>query len=103
MMIKHAMKCTPLAIAFILTQLTRPAVPSAKRIAYSTCSVHAIENERVVRQALETPEALAGRYRLAPREQVLPTWNRRGLDEDMGNSGALRGILLAWQTLSKML
>lgn len=103
MMIRHAMKCTPLVIPFALIQLTHQAVPSAKRIAYSTCSVHAIENERVVRQALETPEALEGRYRLAPREQVLPTWTRRGLDEEMGNSGALRGILLAWQTLSKTL
>ena len=70
-------------------------VPSAKRIAYSTCSVHAIENERVVRQALEAPEALEGRYKLAPREQVLPTWNRRGLNEEMGDPGTLCGMSLA--------
>ncbi|EPT01363.1 hypothetical protein FOMPIDRAFT_1120364 [Fomitopsis schrenkii] len=68
MMIRHAMK-----------------FPSAKRIAYSTCSVHAVENERVVRQALKTPEALEGRYKLSPREQVLPAWNRRGLSEEMGS------------------
>ena len=95
LMIRHAMKCASLIIVSAVTRLTRSTVPSAKRIAYSTCSVHAIENERVVRQALEAPEALEGRYKLAPREQVLPTWNRRGLNEEMGDPGALCGMSLA--------
>ncbi|KZT73089.1 S-adenosyl-L-methionine-dependent methyltransferase [Daedalea quercina L-15889] len=69
MMIRHAMK-----------------FPSAERIAYSTCSIHAIENEGVVRQALDAPEALEGQFTLAPREQVLPAWRRRGLDEEMNNA-----------------
>ncbi|KAH9928696.1 S-adenosyl-L-methionine-dependent methyltransferase [Fomitopsis serialis] len=68
MMIRHAMK-----------------FPSVKRIAYSTCSIHAIENERVVRQSLETPEALDGHFVLAPQADVLPTWHRRGLTEEMSS------------------
>ncbi|TFY57482.1 hypothetical protein EVJ58_g6994 [Rhodofomes roseus] len=68
MMIRHAMK-----------------FPSVKRIVYSTCSIHAIENERVVRQALETPEATDGHFALAPLADVLPTWRRRGLVEEMNS------------------
>ncbi|KAJ7183139.1 S-adenosyl-L-methionine-dependent methyltransferase [Mycena filopes] len=66
MMIKHAMK-----------------FPNVSRIVYSTCSVHATENERVVRQALLSDEALAGPFHLAPREEVLPKWPRRGVPEEM--------------------
>ncbi|KAF7327438.1 SAM-MT-RSMB-NOP domain-containing protein [Mycena kentingensis (nom. inval.)] len=66
MMIKHAMK-----------------FPKATRIVYSTCSVHAIENERVVRAALASEEAQAGPFCLAPRAEVLATWHRRGLAEEM--------------------
>lgn len=65
--------------------------------------MHAIENERVVRQALETPEALEGQYRLALREQVLPTWNRRGLDEEMGSSSTLNGSLSGNQPFTELL
>ncbi|KAJ7284670.1 S-adenosyl-L-methionine-dependent methyltransferase [Mycena rebaudengoi] len=66
MMIKHAMK-----------------FPKVSRIVYSTCSIHATENERVVRAALVSEEALAGPFNLAPREEVLPNWHRRGLSEEM--------------------
>ncbi|KAI0710126.1 S-adenosyl-L-methionine-dependent methyltransferase [Earliella scabrosa] len=57
--------------------------PSVKRIVYSTCSVHAIENEHVVRQALKTEEAAKAGFRLARREDVLPEWQRRGMPEEM--------------------
>ncbi|KAI0701330.1 S-adenosyl-L-methionine-dependent methyltransferase [Cytidiella melzeri] len=73
MMIKHAMK-----------------FPSVRRIVYSTCSVHATENERVVRDALKTEECLAGRFTLAPRTMVLPSWPRRGLPEEMNAPGMRR-------------
>jgi 25S rRNA (cytosine2278-C5)-methyltransferase len=63
-------------------------VPSVKRIVYSTCSVHAIENERVVKEALKTDECLAGRFRLAPQNMVLPSWPRRGLPEEMDGPSA---------------
>ncbi|KAI6025592.1 S-adenosyl-L-methionine-dependent methyltransferase [Pisolithus orientalis] len=66
MMIKHAMK-----------------FPAVQKIAYSTCSIHAIENEQVVNQALNSEEAVQAGFKLAPRAQTLPTWHRRGKREDM--------------------
>lgn len=71
-MIKHAMK-----------------FPSLQRFTYSTCSVHAEENEHVVKAVLASPEAVEGDWTLAPRSDVLPTWPHRGQpeacdgDEDM--------------------
>lgn len=73
----------------MLTQLPFTAVPSVKRIVYSTCSIHATENEHVVRQALKTEEALNGRFTLASPSQVLPHWKRRGLTEEMDDAGRL--------------
>ncbi|KAK0495411.1 S-adenosyl-L-methionine-dependent methyltransferase [Armillaria luteobubalina] len=67
-MIKHAMK-----------------FPAVKRIVYSTCSVHATENEHVVRDALKSDEAESGGFKLETPENVLPLWNRRGLPEEMDN------------------
>ncbi|KAE9408379.1 S-adenosyl-L-methionine-dependent methyltransferase [Gymnopus androsaceus JB14] len=66
MMIKHAMK-----------------FPSVQRIVYSTCSIHAIEDEHVVRAALESAEALSANFELAPPSQVLPQWKRRGYANEM--------------------
>ncbi|KAL1697648.1 S-adenosyl-L-methionine-dependent methyltransferase [Schizophyllum commune] len=71
MMIKHAMK-----------------FPAARRIVYSTCSIHAAENEHVVREALASEECCAGNFTLASRDSVLPTWPRREMKEEMGESGA---------------
>ncbi|KAJ7454797.1 S-adenosyl-L-methionine-dependent methyltransferase [Mycena latifolia] len=68
MMIKHAMK-----------------FPKVSRIVYSTCSVHATENERVVRAALLSDEAIDGAFQLAAREDVLPKWQRRGMPEEMAD------------------
>ncbi|KAK0204704.1 S-adenosyl-L-methionine-dependent methyltransferase [Desarmillaria ectypa] len=67
-MIKHAMK-----------------FPAVKRIVYSTCSVHATENEHVVRDALKSEEAENGGFKLDAPENVLPQWKRRGLPEEMDN------------------
>ncbi|KAJ7116379.1 S-adenosyl-L-methionine-dependent methyltransferase [Mycena epipterygia] len=66
MMIKHAMK-----------------FPKVSRIVYSTCSIHATENERVVRAALISEEATGGSFKLASREDVLPKWHRRGMADEM--------------------
>ncbi|KAL1677689.1 S-adenosyl-L-methionine-dependent methyltransferase [Schizophyllum commune] len=71
LMIKHAMK-----------------FPSARRIVYSTCSIHATENEHVVREALASEECRTGDFALASRDSVLPTWPRRGMKEEMVESGA---------------
>ncbi len=60
-------------------------VPAVKRIVYSTCSVHATENEHVVRDALKSEEAESGGFKLETPENVLPQWKRRGLPEEMDN------------------
>ena len=49
-------------------------VPAAERIVYSTCSIHQIENEDVVKSVL--PLAASHGFQLAP---VHPQWPRRGL------------------------
>ncbi|KAL0577649.1 hypothetical protein V5O48_004338 [Marasmius crinis-equi] len=68
MMIKHAMK-----------------FPKVKKIVYSTCSIHAIENEHVVSEALKSDEAKEGNFKLATANDVLPQWPRRGLPEEIGD------------------
>lgn len=44
----------------------------ARRVVYSTCSIHREEDEEVVKLALDSSE---GRYTLVP---ALPAWPRRG-------------------------
>ncbi|KAG8703255.1 hypothetical protein FRC08_002986 [Ceratobasidium sp. 394] len=56
--------------------------PAVTRIVYSTCSVHAEENEAVVRGVLEDGQMRESGFILAPRSQVLPHWVRRGLPLD---------------------
>ncbi|KAJ2922867.1 hypothetical protein H1R20_g14247, partial [Candolleomyces eurysporus] len=67
-MIKHAMQ-----------------FPKVKKIVYSTCSIHSIENEHVVRDALESTEANENSFALAPRNEALPSWPRRGLSDEMAS------------------
>ncbi|KAF9048596.1 S-adenosyl-L-methionine-dependent methyltransferase [Panaeolus papilionaceus] len=57
--------------------------PNVKKIVYSTCSVHEIEDEHVVQKALESSEAQSGSFQLASRKEVIPTWLRRGKAEAM--------------------
>ena len=63
------------------------SVPSVKKIVYSTCSIHAIENEGVVKHVLASEECQLGNFRLAPRNEVLPSWPRRGLAEEFDSLG----------------
>jgi len=65
------------------------SVPNVKKIVYSTCSIHATENERVVRNALSSDEAQVGEFELAPQNEVLPTWPRRGYPGEMDSPGKL--------------
>ncbi|KAJ3482039.1 hypothetical protein NLI96_g7251 [Meripilus lineatus] len=76
LMIKHAMK-----------------FPSVQRIVYSTCSVHTTENEHVVRNALRSEECSAGRFKLAPPEEVLPSWKRRGIQEELDHPSDATSIV----------
>ena len=49
--------------------------PALHRLVYSTCSIHAEENELVVQEILKSCPHL----RLVP--DILPSWQRRGLEE----------------------
>lgn len=69
-------------------------VPAAKRIVYSTCSVHKEEDEEVVMNALGSSEARDFGWILAPRSVVLPTWERRGLPEHMNQDQSKRACYL---------
>ncbi|KAL1637805.1 hypothetical protein SLS56_000360 [Neofusicoccum ribis] len=68
--------------SFQLRLLTRAmSFPAARRIAYSTCSVHAAENEGVVAAALRSRVAVARGWRLLRREEQVAgmrAWGVRG-------------------------
>lgn len=68
------------ALAALQTRMIVHAMefPALTRFTYSTCSVHAAEDEHVVAAALDSPVARARGWRLAPRAEVLPTWPHRG-------------------------
>ncbi|CAN3364687.1 25S rRNA (cytosine(2278)-C(5))-methyltransferase [Diutina catenulata] len=56
--------------------------PAAKRVIYSTCSVHPEENEQVVCDLLRDDEVKAQGWRMETREHVIPEWPRRGFTEE---------------------
>ncbi|BGP20629.1 hypothetical protein JCM10213_007165 [Rhodosporidiobolus nylandii] len=56
----------------------------ARRVVYSTCSVWEQEDEGVVMRVLAKKEFQEAGWRLAPREEVLPGWERRGRAEACG-------------------
>jgi putative methyltransferase len=58
--------------------------PAARKITYSTCSIHAEENELVVRKALEHPVAKEGGWRILKRQEQIRgmrEWPVRGSQE----------------------
>lgn len=56
--------------------------PNAHKVVYSTCSIHPHENERVVVDLLSDPEVKSAGWRLATRDVVLPSWPRRGWEQE---------------------
>ncbi|KAI5950877.1 hypothetical protein KGF54_003951 [Candida jiufengensis] len=56
--------------------------PGARKVVYSTCSVHAEENERVVVDLLSDETVKNQGWTLADREVVLSTWERRGIEDE---------------------
>lgn len=61
---------------------------NARRVVYSTCSINSIENEEVVRRVLRKPDLIARGWRLAPRDEVVANWPRRGdVDACEGDKG----------------
>ncbi|KAF9362063.1 hypothetical protein BGX34_006723 [Mortierella sp. NVP85] len=56
--------------------------PNVQKISYSTCSIHAEENEHVVTTLLRNHWPT---WKLSPRSKVLPTWHRRGYPTDVGD------------------
>lgn len=56
--------------------------PNAKKVVYSTCSIHAQENERVVIDLINDGQVKAAGWRVANRSRVIPSWPRRGLVEE---------------------
>ncbi|EPS40424.1 hypothetical protein H072_5733 [Dactylellina haptotyla CBS 200.50] len=63
--------------------------PNAKRMTYSTCSIHAEENERVVLRALQSNVAKARGWRVQSRkDNPLSTWHRRGLVNEFADLDA---------------
>jgi hypothetical protein len=94
------MKCAffpPIDPLFVIIFL--PVVPKASRIVYSTCSVHATENERVVCAALLSEEAVAGPFHLASKQDVLPKWHRRGMPNEMAVPGKFYSFLTAYRDI----
>ncbi|KAI0532127.1 S-adenosyl-L-methionine-dependent methyltransferase, partial [Xylaria digitata] len=61
--------------------------PMARKVTYSTCSIHAEENEQVVLKALQSEVALKGGWRVMKREQQvrgMREWPVRGSLEASG-------------------
>lgn len=55
--------------------------PNVLKVIYSTCSIHDEENEGVVKKLLEDPDVKNQGWRVSKRDDVLPTWPRRGHPE----------------------
>ncbi|KAI7282383.1 S-adenosyl-L-methionine-dependent methyltransferase [Hortaea werneckii] len=78
--------------------------PSARKISYSTCSVHFQENENVVLRALRSPVARERGWRVLQREEQVDgmrRWGRRGWrsecerflrEEEGGGGGDVGGL-----------
>jgi len=72
-----------LALAEFQSNMIQHAMlfPAARKISYSTCSIHAEENEDVVSAVLASKAAQRRGWRVETREEgTLKNWSRRGLN-----------------------
>ncbi|KAJ8102307.1 S-adenosyl-L-methionine-dependent methyltransferase [Lipomyces tetrasporus] len=79
-----ALKKRLLHLSIFQTKIMKHALtkfPKATRVVYSTCSIYSEENEDVVRNLLTDPEIAKLGWRAMTRDNVIPTWHRRGLTE----------------------
>ncbi|KAL2366910.1 hypothetical protein RJZ56_000242 [Blastomyces dermatitidis] len=80
--------------------------PAARRVTYSTCSIHAQENEVVVSRALKSPVAQRRGWRILSRsEQVegLRNWKYRGIKPEKPGDGASESLDLTGTELEACL
>ncbi|ODQ81678.1 hypothetical protein BABINDRAFT_165209 [Babjeviella inositovora NRRL Y-12698] len=69
--------------------------PKVKKVIYSTCSIHAEENEQVVVDLLADEDISSAGWRVASRENVIPTWHRRGWPQEFTSLGPEEGLRTA--------
>lgn len=70
------------------------AFPTARKIIYSTCSMHAEENEHVVLRALISPAANEGEWRILRREEQVDGARRWGIRGNLDAAVDVMGDLL---------
>jgi len=73
-------------------------LPKARRVAYSTCSVHPLENEVVALTAARHPDVVRAGWRLV---RALPAWPSRGMPLSQDARGDCKKMVRAgpeWQT-----
>ncbi|PGH10695.1 hypothetical protein AJ79_05286 [Helicocarpus griseus UAMH5409] len=70
--------------------------PAATRVTYSTCSIHAQENEVVVSRVLKSPVAQRRGWKILPKNEQaegLRKWKHRGVKPGESNDGGME----SWQ------
>ncbi|RPA86162.1 S-adenosyl-L-methionine-dependent methyltransferase [Ascobolus immersus RN42] len=79
----------PLSTFQLHSLLHSMSFPNVQKITYSTCSVHALENEQVVLKALQSPIAIERGWRILRREEQgsLKDWTERGWLKEFKESG----------------
>ncbi|KAL3452247.1 S-adenosyl-L-methionine-dependent methyltransferase [Aspergillus insuetus] len=76
--------------------------PAATHISYSTCSIHMIENEIVVRRVLDSDVARRRGWRVLRRDEQpagLKKWEHRGIRTEEGKDGERREVELSQEEL----